>query len=297
MAKDYKRQHYLTNSYLKGFIDRNYEGFVVWKYRKSTGEIRPMYTKESAVGEYLYSIVDSNIQPDEHSLEHRFGKVERFYVPFSHKVMRYIEAINMGTRPASKPFIPMDRCNVIEFVIIHMIRIPAVRDWISEHVGQHHENMRARGLLRFGESRAHNIEVRAIAQTYDDLRQSARENLLSRNTAIEFSVRAKNTVFTCDNPVMQWPPDAGMVHDTTEILFPLNRRAFIRFYGRGNNLSFMKRHGSDRTEWFNKLVIELASDEVYAADPQQLLKTLDGMGRSASIIEERTRKFRKRGTV
>ena len=59
MAKEYERQHYLTESYLKGFVDNSYEGFVVWQYRKSTGIIRPVYSKEAAVGKYLHSIVKS----------------------------------------------------------------------------------------------------------------------------------------------------------------------------------------------------------------------------------------------
>lgn len=296
MAKDYERQHFITKSYLKGFIDDSYEGFVVWKYRKSTGEIRQVYTKEAAVGEYLYSIIKSNVQPDEHDLEHRFGRVESFYVPFSRKVMEYISALDLGILP-SKALTPMDRVNIIEFVIVHMIRVPNIRNWISANVARHHERMRTEGLLKFGESRAHNIEVRAMVQIYDDLRSLAMKNLHSRHTAIEFSVWARDSVFTCDNPVMQWPPGAGMAYDTTQILFPLNSRSFIRFYGSGNRPMFMKHHGSEETVWFNKLVIEAASDEVYTSDAQQLLTTLHEVGYNASIIRERTKKFRKKGTA
>ena len=294
MAKDYERQHFLTKSYLESFVDESYEGFVVWQYRKSTGKIRPVYTKEAAVGEYLYSIVRSNIQSDDHALEHRFGRIESFYVPFSRKVMECIRALDQGI-VLSKSFTPVDRVNVIEFVIIHMIRIPNIRNWVSVEIGRHYGRMRAEGLLRFGEARAHNIEVRAMVQIYDDLRSLAVKNLQLRHTSIEFSVWEKDAVFTCDNPAIQWPPGAGMAHDATQILFPLNRRSFIRFHGSGNKLMFMKHHGSGRTVEFNKMVIEAASDEVYTSDAQQLLKTLHEVGYNASIIRERTRKFRKKG--
>ena len=294
MAKDYERQHYLTESYLKGFVDKSYEGFVVWQYRKSTGQIRQIYTKEAAVGEYLHSMIKSDIQPDDHDLEHQFSKVERFFVPLSRKVLEYIEAFNLGTIP-SNSFTPRDRLNIIEFVIIHMIRVPSIRNWINLQVEQHHERMRAKGLLRFGETRAHNIEVRALVQIYGEIRPPTKNLLHSRHTAIEFSVRARNSVFTCDNPVMQCPPGAGIAHNTTQVLFPLNRRSFIRFFGSGDELRLMERRGSERIDWFNKQVIESASDEVYASDAQQLRKTLHEMGRSASIVMATTKKFRKRG--
>ena len=227
-------------------------------------------------------------------MEHQFSKVERFFVPFSRKVIEYIEAFNAGTIP-SNSFTPIDRTNIIEFVIIHMTRVPSIRNFIDVKVEQHHDRMRAKGLLRFGETRAHNIEVRALVQIYDDIRPQAKNLLHSRHTAIEFSERARNSVFTCDNPVIQWPPGAGIAHNTTHVLFPLNRRSFIRFFESGDELRLMKRRGSERIDWFNKLVIESASDEVYASDAQQLHKTLHEVGRSASIFMATTKKFRKRG--
>ena len=290
---EHLRQHFLTESYLKGFVDRDYEGFVIWQYRKSKGEIRPLFTKEAATGEYLYSIVQSVIQSDSHYLEKQFAEVEKHLTPFARKVLQYIEAFNLGVEPRY-PFTPADRIHIIEFFVVHMIRVPSVRDWIGEKAEQHHEQMRAKDLLRFGETRSHNTGVQAMAWIYGDMRIQAVDFLRSRNAMIEYSVRAKNTVFTCDNPVIRLPPGAGMAHETTEVLFPLNRRSFIRFHGRGNELALVKNHGSERIDWFNKLVIESATDEIYASDAQQLLKTLNELGRSASIIEETTRKYRKR---
>ena len=68
----------------------------------------------------------------------------------------------------------------------------------------------------------------------------------------------------------------------------------MRFHGSGNELALVKDHGSERIDWFNRLVIESATDEVYASDAQQLLKTLKRLGRTASIEEGTTRKYRKR---
>ncbi len=296
MAKqnaEYIRQHFLTESYLKGFVDGDYEGFVIWQYRKSKGEIRPRFTKEAATGEYLYSIVQSAVQSDNHDLEKQFAEVEKHFTPFSRKVLQYIEAFNLGVEP-SHPFTPADRIHIVEFLIVHMIRVPSVHNWIGEKAEQHHEKMQAKDLLQFGETRSHNTGVRAMARIYGDMRIQAVDFLRAKNAMIEYSVRARNTLFTCDNPVLRLPPGVGIAYETTEVLFPLNRRSFIRFHGRGNELALVKNHGSERIDWFNKLVIESATDEIYASDAQQLLKTLNEVGRSASIIEETTRKYRQR---
>ena len=221
---------------------------------------------------YKYLVRDIYGEYD-HSLEQEFGRIEQYFPTFSARVMKNIEEANLMDKPGG--FTKQDRQSIVAYIVLHLVR----NQHLSEFVGN---AIKTYGRLQLDD---HNAEVITIWKILKSLWSPAQGILLNRCPIIEYSPRARVGVFTCDTPVLLQSPTGtnGIIHNSTVILFPLNRRSFIRFSGTNEIPFLVKPHELDRINQFNRMVIGNAVEGVYGPNPCQLRDTLRDMGYQARI--------------
>ena len=81
----------------------------------------------------------------------------------------------------------------------------------------------------------HNLRVRGLEYTHDDMANRWIEFLDARELTIEAVPAGSGvTLLTSDNPVIVSNPEGtdGIAYETTHVVFPVTRRAFIRWAGK-----------------------------------------------------------------
>ena len=261
-------QHYLARSYLKGFGDRNYKNEAIWQYRKSTNEIRLKGIGKVARGRHIYSIKDSSGGFDP-TLEQAFGGIETWWPSLLKKIRSNFEAVDGINEPLRVT--EYDRVKILQYMLIHFLRVPKYMKWMRRHVEEHHPR---RNHLTADE--VHNLRIHGLSQTYNSIVKDWVKFLNSKELSLEASpAGSKATMFTCDNPVIIFNPEGadGIAFETTHVLFPMDRRRFIRWAGIDDtrDKTIVKvRHDRDFIDEFNRHVVEIATDEIYAARPDPL---------------------------
>ena len=273
----HRDQHYLAQSYLRGFADRKRKD-AIWQYRKSTDVIRLKGISNVAKRRYLYSTQDQSGRFD-HFTEHVLGQVEAQFPTIVKKAMASIRARNLNNQPTG--FTDQDRTLLFQYIFLQCLRIPDVMGWFRAYVTEHHPRR-----TELDDREVHNLMVEALRYTHDDNISNAIQSLRTKGISIECPpAGSRASVFTCDKPVLMHDPDgsAGLARATTVVLFPLSRRVFLRLAGRrpaSRDHSHELRVHHDRAiiNDFNRSVIQNATEEVYASDPLALRQLLCDMG-------------------
>ena len=165
-----------------------------------------------------------------------------------------------------------DRVKILQYMLIHSLRVPQKMGWMKRYVEEHHPR-----INQITTSDARNLQVQGLGRTYNLMVENWVRILDSRELSIEsFPVGSKMSVFTCDNPVIIFDPQEafdGIAYDTTHVLFPVERRAFIRWAGRDDRRDMIRvevHRDRKSIDEFNRKVVKNATDEIYTANPHQL---------------------------
>ena len=277
---EHTRQHYLSQSYLRGFADRGREA-AIWQYCKSTNQIRLKGIHKIAQRRNFYSIENQSGHYD-HTLERWFGTIESWWPSVFRKIGSNLEAVNVRAKPVR--ITEDDRVKLLQYMLIHFLRVPKNMDLMGQYVEEHvprNSDITARG--------ARNVRVYGLENTYDSVVEQWVELLKSRELTIEATVAGSGvTLFTCDNPVIIHNPQGpdGITYDTTHVLFPVSRRSFVRWAGARlmrDAIMVKVHHKREVIDDFNRHVVEKSSDEVYTANPHQLSCLMRGFGRYPNL--------------
>ena len=272
---EYGRQHYLAQSYLKGFADRARKD-AIWQYCKSTNDIRLKGIRNVARGRHLYSIEDPSGGFD-HTTEQWFGRIESWWPSLLKKIHSNVEAMNVNSKPLR--ITEDDRVKILQYMLIHFLRVPKYMNWMRRYVEENHPQRN-----HLAPDEAHNLRVHGLRHTYNSIVKDWVEILNSRELSIEVSPAGSEvTLFTCDNPVIIFNPqgDDGIVYDATHVLFPMDRRRFIRWEGSGttrDKIIVKVHHDRKFIDEFNRHIVKISTDEIYTAKPHSLYCLLRKMG-------------------
>ena len=270
-----KKQHYLGQAYLKGFADRKRRD-AIWQFRASTNEVR--LTGISNVGQrsYFYSTEDPSGNRD-HSIERWFSRVESWWPSLLAKISSNLESISTGNRALR--ITDDDRVRILQYVLIHLLRVPRSMEWMRRYVEERHPR---RSVLTDRE--VHNLRVRELEYTHDDMVYRWIEFLDARELTIEaVPAGSRVTLFTSDNPVIVFNPEGtdGIAYETTHIVFPVTRRSFIRWAGKcttRNAIMVKVYHDREFIDGLNRHLIETATDEIYSSNSRRLHEILGEIG-------------------
>lgn len=273
MARN-KRQHYLGQSYLKGFADRQRKD-AIWQFRKTTNEIRLRGIHKVAQIPYYYSTEDQSGNRD-HSIERWFATVESWWPSLIEKINSNSRRYPSGTKRMR--ISDQDRVRILQFMLIHLLRVPRYMEWMRRYVQEYHPR---RSNLTEREIR--NLRVMGLEHTHDSMVKQWVGFLDPRELTIEaVPAGSRVSLFTCDNPVIVSNPDGadGIAYDTTHVLFPVSRRLFIRWAGprtMQDAIMVKVHHEREFIDGFNRHLIEAATDEVYSSNPHHLHDVLSDM--------------------
>ena len=274
MARN-KRQHYLGQSYLKGFADRQRRD-AIWQFRKSTNEIRLRGIHNVAQIPYYYSTEDPSGNRD-HSIERWFATIESWWPSLLEKISSNRESVSVRNKALRVS--DQDRVRILQFVLIHLLRVPRNMENMRRYVEENHPR---RSNLSGREVR--NLRVKGLEHTHDFMVKQWVEFLDARELTIEaVPAGSRVSLFTCDNPVIVSNPDGadGIAYDTTHVLFPVSRRLFIRWAGprtMRDAIVVKVHHDREFIDGFNRHLIETATDEAYSSNPHHLHDVLSDMG-------------------
>ncbi len=275
---DHKKQHYLAISYLKGFSAGTIKGqHQIWVLDKPNNEIHLSAIDNAAAFSYYYSRIETDGSYD-NSIEEQFSVLESQFMQFMEKVRLNIAAAN--TAGIAPGFTFEDRDVLCRYIFLHFLRVPKSMDWIRQSSEKHHKRMEEMGLLQFGETVIQNTVMKSFAYINKQLIHRVIQILSFKNMAIEFGVRKSASVFTCDNPVIRYNPHGanGIIHEDTQVLFPLYSRAYIRMQGLGNKLMVAKHHDLSIIDEINQAILLSAEKEVYANEVVRLEATAHRAG-------------------
>ena len=278
----HKRSHYLAQSYLKGFADRRRVD-AVWQYRKSKNEVRLKGIRNIAHRPYYFSFEEPSGTLD-HSLEEWFSAVESSWPSLRSALESNLQAVNLKEPP--RRITGKVRRVILQYMLIQYLRVPAQMEWMKKYVDDYHPM-----ASQLTEVHKQRLRVKGLAHTHDEMLYRWASLLASRDLSIEAAPAGSGLdVFTCDNPVIRFNPRGpdGIAYDTTHVLFPLSRRSFIRFFGHDvgtmhDRILIKVHHDPDKINDFNHVVVEQATEEVYATNPRQLCDLLHGMGHNVEL--------------
>lgn len=274
MARN-KRQHYLGQSYLRGFADRQRKD-AIWQFRKSTNEIRLRGIHKVAQIPYYYSTEDQSGNRD-HSIERWFATIESWWPSLIEKINSNSSRYPSGTRRMR--ISDQDRVRILQFMLIHLLRVPRYMEWMRRYVQEYHPR---RSNLTERETR--NLRVMGLEHTHDFMVKQWIGFLDARELTTEaVPAGSRISLFTCDNPVIISNPDGadGIAYDTTHVLFPVSRRLFIRWAGprtMQDAIMVKVHHDRELVDGLNRHLIMTATDEVYSSNPHHVNNVLSDMG-------------------
>ena len=209
-----KRQHYLGQSYLKGFADRQQKD-ATWQFRKLTNEIRLRGIHKVAQAPYYYSTEDQSGNRD-HSIERWFGTIESWWPSLLEKISSNLESVSVRNKPLR--ISDQDRVRILQYMLIHLLRVPRYMGWMRRYVQEYHPRRRS-----LTEREIRNLRVIGLEHTHGSMVKQWVEFLDARELTIEaVPAGSRVSLFTCDNPVIVSNPDGadGIAYDTTHVLFP-----------------------------------------------------------------------------
>ena len=282
---EFKHQHFLAQSYLREFsTDKNSKTPTIWVANIEKKEIKLKSIKNTAERSYLYSF---KFQDDtyDHRMEHYFSNLEREYPIVIDRIREGVTDILSNGSAKSLP--ARDRMVLSDYLFMNLARVPKVLDWMVSESDKHNQVMRDKGFEDTIESSSSNLTVMGLHSIWTgEGRKEALEILTKKNTIISFTTRRNPPVLTCDNPVIRYNPHGknGIVHDDTQVLFPLFSRAYLTLHRYGDTLAFEQIHDMSLVNEFNEVVAKSAFREIYGSDPQTILECLQD--RSEWTIKE-----------
>ena len=274
------KHHYLAQCYLKGFAARHYDN-AIWQYRKSTRALqlkgignvanRPnYYSHEFVAGEF-----------DDHP-EQFFSKIESRWPSLRQRLESQKSGIlNTIVSPSMasgiRPITDKHRVEILQFMLIHTLRVPGKMEWMRTYASTHHprrETLTSREI--------HNLVVAGLENVHDDIVRKWVYPLLDKPLHVAFPPLGSGiTILTSDNPVYI---KGDIREESTFVLFPISKRMFLQFGGptvhgdakhEGWQVQVIMPHDTSVIQEANSALVQMATDEIYASEPNYLKSLLE----------------------
>jgi len=192
----------------------------VWVYFLKKKEILLTSVRNVAARSYYYSFRDHDGSYN-HSVEKLFSKIEDRTSETFRSLETAIDEINLHAY--SKGISETDRRNLMEFLFLHMIRVPAIMDYIRQESAKHETSISKEYGKDYSEDYVQKNSLRVLTRIGRNKDAPILDYLLRKDCRILSVLRSKACFLTTDNPVRRLnktEPD-GIFHENTEIYLPL----------------------------------------------------------------------------
>ena len=230
-------QHYLSQMYLRGFSPWRYDKTAnerqknqVWVYFFRKKEIFLTSVHNVAARSHYYSFKDPHGSYN-HSVEKLFSKIEDRAAGTFRSVETAIDEINL--HGYTKGIGETDRRNLMQFLFLHMIRVPAVMDYLRQESADHEASISKEYAKDYSEDYVQKNILRVLIRIGRNKDAPILDYLLKKDCRILSVLRSKACFLTTDNPAQRFnktEPD-GIFYPNTEVYLPLSQRALLFLHG------------------------------------------------------------------
>jgi len=207
----------------------------------------------------------------DNSVERFFGSLETQWPA----IRRVLDDFVRSTDTKSDVRLPTreQKTALLQFMLIHAIRAPALIESMREYVDTNHPH-----AAMLTDRAMQNIIIGALRGSHDDVVPAWVSHNVDK--AIRILVPAagsKRWFFTTDKPVIY----EGDIRDqSTEVFFPASQRMVIGFHRVQEDalVRVLRLNNMDDVDRANHDLIDNASDEIYAKEPfylESLIKDMD----------------------
>ncbi len=232
MAKK-KRQHYLSQFYLKGFSPNfrsqsatDSELEQVWCYQIKKKRLGLKSVRNVAWKPYYYSFIDKTGRQNS-LVEDAYAEIEKKVSDTLRRVADVVDELSrrVGTTGLTKE----DRFYLAEFVSMNMTRIPVTFDYIIQESEDYVRKQEAKHGDSFEPGYAKTLALKLLLQVGRTEDANIVNFLLRRDCRIFYVPRMKTQFITTDNPVIRLnkKESSGIAYLSTQVYLPLNRRTML----------------------------------------------------------------------
>ncbi|NQV17111.1 MAG: DUF4238 domain-containing protein [Armatimonadetes bacterium] len=277
----YKKQHFLSQFYLKGFSRPNphpkSKGCQNWFYDIIKRKICFQEPHNFAFRHYMYSKISKDGSYDP-SLEKYFSRLENKMKVLFNKIDNNIFAIRNN-----KEIMQFDNSEkelLIQFLFWNIKKNPSMKKKIEKMILNKIVNDDS---LLVSEKDFDNIKIFIQNTTVDLIKNLGDEEeekimniLLNKNVFFFYLSNDESSFITIDNPIVIFNQSNldGIIYENTEIYFPLNSRCLIWLFETGRKFIFKKMPNRKKLFELNVYIAKKAKELIISRDKKYLLKII-----------------------
>lgn len=276
---EFKNQHYVPQSYLRGFIDlsfipKNYSKDALWSINKSTNKIKLKGIINICSQNYFYSYyIDDHVF--NHDIEHLLGKYETRFSELLEKCKEVRKAILSGIK--FNKIRNIEKSFISEYILFQYFRVPSFSfDYISKTIPGFHEMNKNDGVIQTEEQVINDIKKYGFKSMFNYESESfidLKKIILSKNMVVSIIPDDFEMDFiTTDAPVLISNPTGpnALLSINTEITLPITNKFAISFVGNKSNDYYSIIEDKQKILKFNKSLQKKSFEYSFSGNPDRL---------------------------
>ena len=285
-----KVQHYLSQMYLRGFSPWRYEKTAterqknqVWVYFLKKKEILLTSVRNVAARSHYYSFRNYDGSYNE-VVEELFCKIEDRAAESFRNLETAIDKSNLHAY--TEGIREIDQRNLMEFLFLHMIRVPAVMDSIRQESAKHETAISKEYGKEYSEDYVQKNSLRVLTRIGRNKDRPILAYLLKKDCRILSVLRSRACFLTTDNPVTRFNtagPD-GIFYTNTGVYLPINQRALMVLHGDKNRHEIVRFKDVIAVFDFNCHMARRAKELIVSSNKDYLMKVLNAAG--AEVVDK-----------
>jgi hypothetical protein len=275
--------------YLRGFSPWRYDKTSdkqqknqIWVYFLKTKEIQLTSVHNVAARSHYYSFRNHDGSYND-VVEKLFSKIEGRAAESFRDLEIAIDKSNLHTY--GQGIGENVRRNLVEFLFLHMIRVPANMDYIRQEMAQHEGDISKKHGKDYSEDYVQKNSLRVLTRIGRSKEMPIVDRLLKKDCRILSILPSRACFLTTDNPVIRFNatgPD-GVFYTNTEVDFPVNQRALMMLHGDKSRVEIIRFKDVTAVFDFNCHMARGAKELIISSNKDYLVKVLDTIG--ADVVE------------
>ena len=242
--KEYKNQHYVPQTLLKGFTNNDidlHKSAVLWKFDKDSKEIRLKGIEHICNEDYYYSFKDTNNEYN-HGIEKMFSRFENDFNKIKYRAncirnsFLHQKKVEWFTRSEIK--------YIAQFMIFQIYRVPKIIDnFFNKMTIGFSEMNKKEGIVQTDNELINDIKkigLRLMFDLKDHNYIMLQDMLLAKNMIVTVTpYQAEEGFIITDNPVLITNKEEknAIINNKTEITMAITKNIALSFFEYGTDKS------------------------------------------------------------
>jgi hypothetical protein len=280
---EFKNQHYVPQSYLRGFIDlkhtpKNYSPDALWSINKSTKEIKMKSINNICSQSYFYSFQsdDSIISND---IEHLLGVYESSFSEICAKCKIIREQILSGEK--FDRIRRIEKKSICEYILFQYFRVPPfVLDFIDKTIPGFKEINTINGVSQTDSEIINDIKKLGFKYMFSNNEDSfinLRNIVLSKNMEISIIPDDLDIDFiTSDSPALFANPHGSnaLLSKDTEVVLAMSNKFAISFVNVKSYDTYSIIKNKQQVITFNRSLFRKCINNTFSGNPNRLMELI-----------------------